>query len=151
MKCGLCRKGGHNRTTCPTPSGPHVPPDELMRALIDPRQALALVTEGKTAEALANATRQIGALNRDGLGHLVCSDILTALAELELRARQLAPATIEGVQSTRDAIESAKAALAAAERAHARSKAEVLVSLGYRAKAEELDLRVGVIETAAPS
>ena len=153
MKCGRCRKSGHNRTTCPqrplqslSTRLPPSPPNELMRMLIDPRQALALVTEGTAGAALANATRQIGEMNRDGLGHLACSDILTALAELELRARQLTPATIESVQSTRTAIESAKAALASAECAHARSKAEVLVALGYREK--ELGFRVGIVEAS---
>lgn len=156
MKCGRCRKSGHNRTTCPqhpqslsTTRLPPSPPNELMRMLIDPRQALALVTEGTAGAALANATRQIGAMNRDGLGHLACNDILTALAELELRARQLAPATIESVQSTHTAIESAKAALAAAECAHARSKAEVLVALGYREK--DLGFRVGIVEEVPSS
>ena len=155
MKCGRCRKSGHNRTTCPqhpqslSTRHPPSPPNELMRMLIDPRQALALVTEGTAGAALANATRQIGAMNRDGLGHLACSDILTALAELELRARQLAPATIESVQSTHTAIESAKAALASAECAHARSKVEVLVALGYREK--DLGFRVGIVDEVPSS
>ena len=127
---------------------PQSPPHELMRVLIDPMHALVLVTQGKVGEALANATLRIGDLNRDGLGNLVCSDILIALAELELRARQLTPATIESVQSTSTAIESAKAALAAAERAHARAKAEVLVALGYREKAEALGFRAGILDSS---
>lgn len=152
MTCGRCRESGHNRTTCPKserlPQVPQASPAELLRVLIDPMHALTLVTEGKTAEALANATRQIGELNRDGLGHLACSDILIALAELELRSRQL-PAAIAGVRSTRAAVESAKAALAAAEHEHVRSKAEVLSALGYREKAEALALHLLLNERAS--
>ena len=139
MKCGLCRESGHNQKTCPKrPSQssptrlPRATPDELMRMLIDPMQALVLVTEGNAGEALANATRRINELNRDDLGHLVCSDILIALAELELRGRQISPKMLESIQSSSKAIESAKAALTAAECAYARSKAEVLIALGYR-------------------
>lgn len=117
--------------------------------LIDPMQALMLVTQGKAGEALANATRRINELNRDDLGHLVCSDILIALAELELRGRQISAEMLESVESTREAIDSAKAALAAAEHAHARSKAEVLIAIGYREKAEELGFRVGIVEAEA--
>jgi hypothetical protein len=125
---------------------PQSPPDELMRMLIPPSQALALLTEGKTAEALANATRQIGAMTREGLGHLACSDILTALAELDLRARQLAPSAIASIGATDRAITEARAALVAAEAAHARAKAEVLLALGYREQAEALGFRVGIVE-----
>ena len=120
-----------------------------MRILIDPMQALVLVTEGKAGEALANATRRINELNRDDLGHLVCSDILIALAELELRGRQISPKMLESIQSASKDIESAKAALTAAEHAYARSKAEVLIALGYREKAEELGFRVGIVEAEA--
>jgi hypothetical protein len=154
MKCGLCREIGHNRTTCPKNEVrvlkmPQASPDELMRLLIDPMHALALVEERKVGEALANATRRIGELSRDGLKHLACSDILIALAELELRARQISPEAIDNVGSTREAVEAAKRALAAAERAHTKAKAEVLVAIGYRAKAEEMGFRVGIIATSA--
>jgi hypothetical protein len=125
------------------------PADELMRLLIDPLHALALVTEGTVGEALANATRRIGELNRDNLGHLACSDILIALAELELRSRQLSPEMIGAIGSTNTAVEEAKRALAEAERAHARAKAEVLVALGYREKAEAMGFKVGLVETEA--
>jgi hypothetical protein len=64
-------------------------------------------------------------------------DILIALAELELRSRQI-PAAIENVRSTRMSVESAKAALAAARHEHARSEAEILIALGYHEKAEAL-------------
>ena len=156
MKCGRCREVGHNRTTCPKnpprpPSGrlPQTPPDELMRMLIDPRQALALVTEGTAGAALANATRRIGEMNRDGLGHLACSDILVALAELELRARQIDPERLDSIRSTAAAIDAAEVALEAARRAHARAKAEVLVTLGYREKAEAVGFKVGLIAAEA--
>jgi hypothetical protein len=121
-----------------------------MRMLIDPMQAIDLVAEGKAAEALANATRRIGELQRDDLGHLVCSDILIALAELDLRGRQLPPAMIEDLHSTHDAIAAAELALEAARSAHLRAKAEVLVALGYREKAEALGFKVGIVEEAVP-
>lgn len=126
------------------------PADDLMRMLIDPMHALDLVAEGKVAEALANATRRIGEIQRDDLGHLVCGDILIALAELDLRARQLPPAMIEDLHSTHDAIAAAEAALEAARRAHIRAKAEVLVAIGYREKAEAMGFKVGIVEEAAP-
>lgn len=157
MKCGLCREAGHNRTTCPQSPPrqhagalPRLPPDALMRLLIPPGQALDLLVEGKAAEALANATRQIGAMTSDGLGHLACSDILVALAELELRARKLGPAPVHHIQSTHDAVEEARIKLVAAERAHARAKAEALIALGYRQQAEALGFRVGLVEAEAP-
>ncbi len=156
MKCGLCRKSGHNRTTCPrnpprvrASDLPRAAPDELMHMLIDPMQALALVTEGNTAKALANATRQIGELNRNDLGHLACRDILVALAELDLRATQISPELIEGFRTTRTAIAAAEEALEAARRAHTRTKAEVLIAIGYRAKVEQMDFRVDVVEAEA--
>lgn len=117
---------------------PRSTPAELMRVLIDPMHALVLVVEGTAADALANATRQIGEMDRDGLGHLACRDILTALAELDLRARQIAPEKIAGLRTTADAIEEARRALAAAERAHVRAKAEVLAAIGYHDKVEAL-------------
>lgn len=156
MKCSRCREHGHNRTTCPkNPPRPlsgrlsQSPPDDLMRMLIDPAQALALVAEGKVAEALANATRRIGEMNRDDLGHLACSDILIALAELDLRGKQISPEMLDGIRSTGEDIEAAKAALVAAERAHARAKAEVLSVIGYRERAEAMGFCVGIVETSA--
>ena len=112
--------------------------------------ALELVANGQVAEALANATRRIGEMNRDNLGHLACSDILIALAELDLRARQLPPSMIEDLHSTHDAITAAEIALETARRAHTRAKAEILVSLGYREKAEALGFKVGIVEAAPP-
>lgn len=158
MKCGLCHEGGHNRTTCTKAPRPRtvselsrLPPDEAMRLLIDPAHALVLVTEGKAAEALANATRRIGELDRDGLGHLASSDILTALAELELKARQLPSIAIQRLRSTDEAIEAAKAALADAERDHARAKAEVLHAIGYQEAAKALGFRVALVEAETSS
>ena len=158
MKCGRCHEAGHNRTTCPKNPPrpqerllPQAPPDELMRVLISPSQALDLAVEGKTADALANATRQIGVLTRDGVGHLVCSDILTALAELDLRAKQLAPEVLGRVEESRRAIEEARAALAAAETQHTRAKAEVFLVLGYRAHAEALAPSSIPSSTSSPS
>jgi hypothetical protein len=124
---------------------------ELLRMLIDPMQAIDLVAEGKAAEALANATRCIGELRRNDLGHLVCSDILIALAELDLRGRQLPPGMIDDLHSTHDAIAAAEAALEAARHAHTRAKAEVLVALGYREKAEALGFKVRIVEAEAPA
>ena len=108
--------------------------------LIPPSQALDLVAQQKTAEALANATRQIGGMTRDGLGHLACNDILTALAELDLRAKQVSPQMLRSLDDTREAIRRAHAALAAAETLHARAKAEILSTIGYREQAEVLGL-----------
>jgi len=141
MKCALCREDGHNRTTCSrSPRQRAVgersrfPPAEALRLLIDPDHALVLVTRGQVAEALANATRQVGALDRDGLGHLACRDILTALAELDLRARRLPATALQRLQSTARAIEDAKTTLAVAEQAHRAAEAEVLCAIGYQAK-----------------
>lgn len=114
--------------------------------LIPPSQALDLVATGTAGEALANAMHQIGELTKSGLGNLACTDILDALAELVLRAKQVAPAALCNITASRQAIDSAKAALAAAEREHARAKAEVLISLGYKEQAEVLGFRVGVVE-----
>ena len=145
MKCGCCHEVGHNRTTCPkNPPHPALcrlpqsPPVELMRMLISPSQALDLAIDGKTADALANATRQIAGLARDGVRHLVCSDILTALAELDLRAKQIAPEVLGRVEESCRAIEEARDALTAAEAQHVRAKAEVFLALGYRAHAEAM-------------
>ena len=142
MKCSLCREAGHNRATCPKnpsrrdqqPAGrlPRSSPEELMRMLIPPSQALDLVSTGTAGDALANAMRQIGELTKSGLGNLACTDILDALAELVLRAKQVPRAAICNIAASREAIEAAKTALAAAEREHARAKAEVLSSLGYK-------------------
>lgn len=125
---------------------PQAPPDELLLVLIDPMHALDLVAKDQVAEALANATRRIGELNRDNLGHLTCSDILIALAELDLLARQLPPSMIEDLHATHDAIAAAEIALETARNAHTRAKAEILVSLGYREKAEALGFRIGIVE-----
>ena len=155
MKCGLCRQGGHNRVTCPknpkqVPSGrlPRSSPEELMRMLIPPSQALDLVSAGTAGEALANAMHQIGELTKSGLGNLACTDILDALAELVLRAKQVSPAALCNITASRQAIEDARTALAAAEREHARAKAEVLISLGYTEQAEAMGFRVGVVESS---
>lgn len=119
---------------------PQAPAADLMRGLIEPMHALDLVAEGKVAEALASATRQIGELSRNGLGNLTSSDILIALAELDLRARELPPAMIEDLHATHAAVAAAEAALQAARQAHARTQAEILRALGYHEKAEARDL-----------
>ena len=155
MKCGLCRESGHNRATCPknpphAPSRlPTLPPDELMRLLIESTQVLELVIEGTAADALANATRRIGEYSRDGLGHLVCNEILVALAELDLRAKRLDPAMRDAVRTTYQAIDAAEQALEAARREHARAKAEVLLALGYREKVKEMGFEVGLVDAEA--
>jgi len=115
--------------------------------LIPPSQALELVAQQKTAEALANATRQIGGMTRDGLGHLACSDILTALAELDLRGRQVSPQMLRSLDDTRAAITRAHAALATAEALHARAKAEILLAIGYREQAEALGFGAEIDES----
>lgn len=131
MKCGLCRKTGHNRTTCPD-NVPlrRDPPVVLMRSLIDPMQAVCLVVEGKAGEALANATRQIGELKSLG-PWCPTDDIVIALAEVELRGRAVA-AEIQAVRNARAALDAARATLDAADRAHARSLAQILTALGYQ-------------------
>lgn len=117
--------------------------------LIPSAHALDLVVEGKAAEALANATRRIGALTRDGLGDLTCSDILVALAELELRSRSISPEMLTAIRATADAIEAARAAITSAQRAHARARSQVLAALGYREEAEKLDAAYAAAATEA--
>lgn len=109
-----------------------MPPDELMRLLIPPVQALELTLQGMAAEALANATRRFDALKRDRLDHLTSNGILTALAELDLRGRQLDPALVNRVRQTHDEVKDARRALADAEANHARAKADVFSALGSR-------------------
>ena len=152
MKCSLCRQPGHNRATCPKSpkqqaSGrlPRSSPEELMRMLIPPSQALDLVSTGTAGDALANAMRQIGELTKSGLGNLACADILDALAELVLRAKRVSPAALCSIAASREAIEAARTALVVAEREHARAKAEVLVTLGYEEQAAAMGFRVGVV------
>jgi hypothetical protein len=139
VKCGLCRESGHNRTKCPkntphTHGGdlPRLPADELMRLLIPPWQAIDLLIKNTTAEAIANAMRQIGGRHRN---------ILIALAELDLRAKELGPAPMHCIKVSAHALEEAKAQLAAAERAHARARAEVLIAIGYPQEAEAMGCR----------
>ena len=119
------------RARAPATALPRATPGELLRVLVPPSQALELVLMSTTADALANATRGFGKLRDDGLEHLACHDILDALAELDLRAKKMPPATIQRVFETRDAIAKAEAALASAKSAHARARAELLLALGY--------------------
>lgn len=121
------------KKTAPPSRLPRATPDELVRMLIPPVQALDLVLLGTTADAVANATRGIGKLRDDGLDHLACGDIVVALAELDLRAKALAPEVVQRIRDTSDAIAEAEKALDAARRAHARAKTEVLAALGYKA------------------
>lgn len=127
---------------------PKSSPAELLRMLIPASQAFDLTITGTAGDALANATQRIGQIKQDGLAHLVCTDILDALAELVLRAKQLSPEMLGNVHSCREAVEAAKRALAAAEQAHARAKAEVFAALGYKEQAEALGFRVGVVEAS---
>lgn len=110
---------------------PRSSPRELLRVLVPPAQAIELVLLGTTADALANATRGFGKLRDDGLDHLVCHDILDALAELDLRTKELSRAAIQRVAETRAEIDKAEAALDAAKSAHACAKAEIFRALGY--------------------
>lgn len=120
------------KTAPPTSRLPRATPDELVRMLIPPVQALDLVLLGTTADAVANATRSIGKLRADGLDHLACGDIVVALAELDLRAKALGPEAVQRVRDTHAAIAKAEQALDDARRAHASAKTEVLATLGYR-------------------
>lgn len=68
-----------------------MPPDLAMRTMIDPFYAVWLVCEGSVGEALANCTRKTYEARKIGLGGLAGDTMLQALAELELRARDLPP------------------------------------------------------------
>jgi hypothetical protein len=124
-------------------------PRDLMRWLIPPAQALDLTRDGATADALANATRQIGDADRIGLGHLAPRDMLTALAELDLQAKKLPPDLVTRLDSTVADIRMAEIALENAKKEHRRAKAEVLFALGYHEEAETLGYRVALVETEA--
>jgi hypothetical protein len=97
--CGFCNQSGHNRRACPLDRAtkpPHrsagaaaMAPDVAMHTMLDVNYAIYLVTEGRVGEALSNATRAIAEVREAGL---VSSDtMIIALAELELRAREIAP------------------------------------------------------------
>lgn len=106
-KCTLCRKPGHNRSGCPEKTPDPLPPDIALQTMITPLYATWLVTENAVGEALANATR---ALAGRGAGDA----LLQALAELDLRARNLSPEEIATARDLRQKADAAQAAYASA-------------------------------------
>lgn len=124
-------------------------PRDLMRWLIPAAQALDLVRNGDTANALANATRQIGVADQHGFGHLAPRDMLTALAELDLQAKNLPPDLIEQIDSTLAAMRTTEIALELAKKEHRRARAEILFALGYHEEAEAMGYHVKLVETEA--
>ena len=76
-----------------------LPPDIAMRTMIDPFYAVYLVTEGSVGEALANATR--AGYEARKLGMMIGDTMLAALAELELRARDLDPKLLDQARELR--------------------------------------------------
>lgn len=78
---------------------PELPNDIAMRTMIDPFYAVWLVTEGNVGEALANATRKTHEARK--IGFNVSDTLLQALAELELRARDLDPQLLKQARELR--------------------------------------------------
>ena len=113
------------------PAPPRATPAELLLLLVPPAQAVDLVALGKTADAVANATRALRKLRDDGLGHLTSDDILVALAELDLRSKGLAPELIHRLDAADAELATAEQTLAGARRARTRAREEILVALGY--------------------
>lgn len=82
-----------------------MPSDVAMRTMIDPFYAVWLVCQGSVGEALANATRKTVEARRLGFGGLAGDTMLQALAELELRARDIDPKLIAQAKELRDAMD----------------------------------------------
>lgn len=132
-KCSVCESTEHRadfhgskRDRAAAGKLPELPPDIAMRTMIDPFYAVYLVTEGSVGEALANATRS-GAEARK-VGITVGDTMLTALAELELRARDLSPELIVQVRELRHKLDLATIAYRTIE-------VQITDHLGYPRKA----------------
>jgi aminoglycoside phosphotransferase (APT) family kinase protein len=97
-------------------------PDVAMRMMLDPQYAVWLVVEGVVGDALANATNAIQAARRHGLTS--GDTMISALAELHRRARDITPETIAAAAHTRRKLEEAQAA-------YSEAAAKITVHLGY--------------------
>ena len=105
-KCSVCDSTTHRadfhgskRDRAQASKLPELPNDIAMRTMIDPFYAVFLVGEGSVGEALANATRANVEARRVGI--TVGDTMLQALAELELRARDLDPELLKQARELR--------------------------------------------------
>lgn len=106
-KCSVCESTEHYASYHGTKKErelakykmPELPNDIAMRTMIDPFYAVWLVTEGSVGEALANATRKTHEARK--IGFNVSDTLLQALAELELRARDLDPELLKQARELR--------------------------------------------------
>ena len=109
-KCSVCDSTEHRadfhgskRDRAQAGKLPELPNDIAMRTMIDPFYAVWLVTYGSVGEALANATRKTYEARQQGFN--VSDTLLQALAELELRARDVDPALIKQARELRDQLD----------------------------------------------
>lgn len=113
-KCSVCESTEHRadfhgtkkqreREAARTVSPFDYPNDVAMRTMIDPFYAVWLVVEGSIGEALANATRKTHEART--IGFAVSDTMLQALAELELRARDVSPELIKQAKELRHAMD----------------------------------------------
>lgn len=118
-KCSVCDSTEHRadyhgskRERAAQGKMPELPPDVAMRTMIDPFYAVWLVSEGSVGEALANATRGLAEARKAGI--TVGDTMLQALAELELRARDLSPVLLVEVRALRQKLDAAQSEYSAA-------------------------------------
>lgn len=108
-KCSVCRSTEHradfhgSKRDRELGELPSLPNDVAMRTMIDPLYAVWLVTQGNVGEALATATRKTHEAR--AIGFTVSDTLLQALAELELRARDIDPKLIAQAKELRDAMD----------------------------------------------
>lgn len=112
-KCTVCKStehradyhGSKREREAQAQEAAAMPNDVAMRTMIDPFYAVWLVCQGCVGEALANATRKTVEARRIGFGGLAGDTMLQALAELELRARDIDPKLIAQAKELRDAMD----------------------------------------------
>lgn len=108
-KCSVCDSTEHRadfhgtkaQRAAKASALPELPPAVAMRTMIDPFYAVWLVSQGSIGEALANCMRKTVEARQAGL--TIGDTMMQALAELELRARDLPPELIAQAKELRDA------------------------------------------------